>query len=133
MHCGSCGSRTVEVRPSYVDSKDNQALIGDAFICMACATQLAPKCKYSNFVTWVGMPCDRCSTPTAFDGQIPGLVEGIVCDQCKSAPILNDDLDVSGHRGTWLCEPCFELEHHGHRQRQLQPILDRLAREFGLD
>ena len=129
MHCGGCGDRTVEVRPCYVDQSDKQRLVGDAFVCMKCAQELSAKCKYSNFMTWLGMACDRCSAPTAFDGPIPGLIEGIVCDQCD----LSDDVAVlQDDRGVWLCEPCFELEHHGHRQKQLQPILDRLAREFGL-
>jgi hypothetical protein len=28
----------------------------------------------------------------------------------------------------WLCESCFDERHSGHKQKQLQPILDRLAR-----
>lgn len=131
MHCANCGSQASEVRPCAIDAKDNLAITGDAYVCRTCARALNDKCKYSNFMTWVGMPCDRCSTPTAFDGPIPGMPEGIVCDQCEGVPGLHDDL-VGGNRGVWLCEPCYEREHHGHKQKQLQPILDRLAREFGL-
>ena len=131
MHCASCGDRTAEVRPCHVDTKDKLKIEGDAFVCLKCATRLSAKCKYSNFMTWVGMNCDRCSAPTAFDGPIPGMEEGIVCDQCSAPPGTENEF-VDGDRGVWLCESCFELGHHGHRQKQLQPLLDRLAREFGL-
>ena len=134
MHCFNCGTTTAEVRPCFIDVKDkitNATGDFDAFVCFACAKKLHAKCKYSNFMTWLGMPCDRCSTPTAFDGPIPGMPEGVVCDQCEGIPGLHDEL-AAGNRGLWLCEPCFEKDHTGHRQKQLQPILDRLAREFGL-
>jgi hypothetical protein len=129
VHCANCGDQTSEVRPCYFNSLDLLALEGDAYVCLACAKQLHAKSKYSNFITWIGLPCDRCSIPAAFDGPIPGLVEGVVCDQCEGITGLHDDL-VGGNRGLWLCEPCFDQYHHGHKQKQLQPILDRLAREF---
>lgn len=127
MHCGNCGDTSSEVRPCHIrppsDKKKakNVKLSGDAWICQACAKTLIPSCSdLSDFTTWSGHPCDECRQMAAFDGLIPPMPEGIVCDQCNSP--------VTPERGTWLCEHCYDKHHFGHRQKELQPVLDRLSR-----
>lgn len=119
MHCGHCGNTSVEVRPCYIECGSDVTPRGDAWVCQTCASELV---KYSlnrsDFSTWLGVRCDECGVNAAFDGPIEGMPEGIVCDQC--GPITE--------RGIWLCISCYERTHYGHRQKQLQPILERLSR-----
>lgn len=132
MHCGFCGDTTVEVRPCHISASDreqNVPMTGDVYLCQLCATNLAVRCVHSVFVTWVGIACDECGTPSAFDGDIANYPEGIVCDEClppiKVEVSYFDDDPLN--RGVWLCIDCYEKNHYGHRQKQLQPLLDRLA------
>lgn len=124
MHCGFCGDLNAEVRPCFIHRQEELPLAGDCFLCKVCAQRLAIESKANSvFATWIGISCDRCGRVSAFDGDIDGLPTGIVCDQCGPP-----DLDSDTAKGVWLCEDCFETAHAGHRQRQLQPILDRLAK-----
>ena len=125
MHCGICGSTVVEVRPCYISRNDDEwsPIHGDIYLCQKCAEGLALQCTDSVFVTWVGFPCDECSQTAAFDGDIDDYPIGLVCDDCL--PVLGQ---AESERGVWVCEPCWDARHHGHHQRQLQPILDRLSR-----
>ena len=134
MHCCNCGNTSIEVRPVFIGSEDVVPLIregihvpsGDVYVCQKCANEMAILCRDSVFVTWVGYPCDTCSRICAFNDDIDDLPTGIVCDECVSPLDLNAAFgDVE--RGTWLCEECFEASHQGHREKHLQPILDRLA------
>lgn len=123
MHCGLCGDQTSEVRPCRLDVDDKLAMTGDTWMCHACYKLWSPKCKYSNFITWAGHPCDHCGTQTSFAGPVSGMPEGVVCEQCQLP-------ECAPGRGVWLCEECFERDHHGHKQQELIPLLDRLAHEF---
>lgn len=123
MHCGNCGNTPVEVRPCHIEGHADTVLRGDLWVCLACARALFPRSfRGSSFTPWLGFPCDGCKTQAAFDGPIPGMPEGIVCDQCNPSSSLESD------RGTWLCIDCYEKNHFGHRQKELQPILERLSR-----
>lgn len=136
MHCGICANMTVEVRPCNIGAHDVDPLAadlkifttkGDIYLCQACVKRISPFCRDSFLITWVGFPCDQCSQLAAFDGDIDDLPTGVVCDDCVSAV----DLDAASSdytRGLWLCEPCFDAQHLGHKQRQLQPLLDRLSK-----
>ncbi len=135
MHCGHCGDTTVEVRPCHIHTTDAAVanIVGDVYLCRPCATNLKARCQGGSvFITWAGFPCDECQTVAAFDGDIPGCPDGIVCEDCTPTTagdwagfMPNDELKL---RGSWLCETCYDRNHHGHPQKQLQPILDRLAR-----
>jgi|6_EtaG_2_1085325.scaffolds.fasta_scaffold64949_3 protein-arginine kinase activator protein McsA len=125
MHCGICANTTVEVRPCHISKgEDAPPIDGDVYLCERCANVWAAKCpdKDSTFITWVGLSCDECGTPSAFDGDVRGMPTGIVCEECSVF-----GLDYEEDRGKWLCVSCYETNHYGHRQKQLQPILDRLA------
>lgn len=128
MHCGNCGSTSAEVRPCHIEGHRDSVLSGDVWLCRVCANQLFRLAfKGSSFVTWLGFPCDTCKKQAAFDGSVPGLPEGIVCDQCSRPCYGPDEPDDAG-RGVWLCVDCYDTGHYGHRQKQLQPILERLSK-----
>lgn len=139
MHCGLCGDTTVEVRPINIGKLDIKNIIdglnrdlekGDYYACRKCADQLAPYCHDSFLICWTGFPCDECSRMSAFNGPIDDIPEGIVCDEC-SPPLDTSNVytwaDELKERGLWLCYECYDARHYGHRQKQLQPILDQLA------
>ena len=139
MHCGLCGGTDVEVRPCYIEpgaySGDSpyELLSGDVMLCQRCATGLAVHTVKSDsirharencsFVTWRGLACATCGTPAGFAGPIPGLPEGVICDECNATDVWG------GPAGTWVCNPCFDQHHAGHRQRTAVPLLDLLAME----
>jgi hypothetical protein len=136
MHCGICGNTTVEVRPADIGEKDLDRLAkdlkvfaskGDIYLCQKCVNRINPFCRDSYLITWTGFPCDDCSQLAAFDGDIDDLPTGIVCADCVSHLDENARFGDST-RGMWLCEPCFDARHLGHKQMQLQPILDRLSK-----
>jgi hypothetical protein len=125
MHCGHCGNTSVEVRPCYVGTD-----YGDCYLCQSCVVVLAPLNGDPGFISWLGWPCDECGTQAAFDLPISGLPDGIVCDECvhenhQVYSWLSDRSDET--RGVWLCEDCYYKNHSGHKQKELIPILDRLA------
>lgn len=132
MHCGNCGDTSSEVRPCHIKAQPDIKLQGDAWICYGCAQKLIPACfKESDFTPWSGHPCDSCRKWAAFDGAIPGMPIGVVCAQCPSPERVGRNWVRRAERedrGTWLCEPCYEKGHFGHKQKELQPILDRLSR-----
>lgn len=136
MHCCVCIDTSVEVRPVLIGDHDVAVLFnelnvivtsGDMYTCEECANKLAAVCRDSVFTTWVGFPCDECSQLAAFNDPIDGLPTGLVCDKCNGYQGENS-FYVDTDRGVWLCEPCFDKDHHDHPQRQLQSILDRLAK-----
>lgn len=123
MHCGNCGNTTVEVRPCHIEGHRDTAMRGDLWVCHECAKSLFRFAfRGSDFTTWLGYPCDSCKRQSAFDGAVAGMPEGIVCDQCSVPELLAPD------RGMWLCIDCYEKDHFGHRQKELQPILERLSK-----
>lgn len=94
----------------------------------APADRLSLYCRDSFLITWTGFPCDECSNLSAFNGEIDDMPEGIVCDEC--APPSDNPYtwqEELKERGLWLCFNCYDTRHYGHRQKQLQPILDQLA------
>lgn len=143
MHCGLCGNMQAEVRPINIGAQDIKHIIdglnkdvikGDYYSCRKCADELALYCQDSFLICWTGFPCDECSQMSAFNGPIDDMPEGIVCDECTpSLPADADSYkrftwsDEISDRGLWLCEHCYDARHYGHRQKQLQPILDQLA------
>lgn len=136
MHCGLCGDVNAEVRPINIKARDLQQIAtnidkdyseGDYYACRQCVDALAPFCEHSSLVTWVGFPCDECSALSAFNGPIDDMPEGIVCDECTPNLGTTYALADLEARGVWLCMDCYEERHYGHRQMQLQPILDQLA------
>jgi len=136
MHCCSCGTTSTESRPVNVSMRDLDALIalagvrvpaGDVYVCQKCANRMAGVCVDSVFATWVGFPCDRCHKLAAFNDAIDDLPTGIVCDDCSIPNDPNVEFGDSA-RGMWLCDGCFEHSHQGHREKLLQPILDRLSK-----
>jgi len=136
MHCGICGDTTSEVRPTSIGSRDLDRLAaglkifasgGDVYLCQKCVNRINPFCRDSYLITWIGFPCDGCSQMAAFDGDIGGLPDGVVCADCDN-PLDENVKFGDSNRGLWLCEPCFDAEHLGHKQMQLQPILDRLSK-----
>ena len=139
MHCGLCGDTNSEVRPINIGSQDTKNVIdaldrdapkGDYYACRACTNKLSLYCKDSFLITWTGFPCDECSQVSAFDGHIDSMPEGIVCAECVPPHDAQDAYmwaDSLTERGVWLCEACYDARHYGHRQKQLQPILDQLA------
>lgn len=139
MHCGLCGDTTVEVRPINIGQQDIKNIIdglnkdyakGDYFSCRKCADELALYCHDSFLICWTGFPCDECSQLSAFNGDIDDMPEGIVCDECAPPSDSSNAYtwaDELRERGLWLCYDCYDARHYGHRQKQLQPILDQLA------
>lgn len=139
MHCGLCGDTTSEVRPINIGQQDIKNIIdgmnrdipkGDYYSCRKCTDELNLYCHDSFLICWTGFPCDECSRLSAFNGEIDNMPEGIVCDEC-APPRDTSDLytwaDELKERGLWLCFECYDARHFGHRQKQLQPILDQLA------